>query len=96
MNNEQLLHAQDGSSALASSQLASTGVYVGCVWQEYHLLLQQLAVPSSISILTGSGLNFTVGRVSYTFSFQGAKFCRIDLELLVSLAVSTCTEKKNM
>ena len=51
---------------------AATGVYVGCVWQEYLLLLEQLAVPPSVSVLTGSGLNFLIGRVSYTFGFQGA------------------------
>lgn len=63
---------QDALSAGAEVPLAATGVYVGCVWQEYQLLLEQLAVPPSVSVLTGSGMNFLIGRVSYTFGFQGA------------------------
>lgn len=57
--------------ALPAAYAARTGVYVGCVWQEYQLLLEQLAVASTVNILTGSGLNFTIGRISYTYGFQG-------------------------
>lgn len=56
----------DGSSP------ATTGVYVGCVWQEYQLLLEHLRVPPTVHVLTGSGMNFMIGRVSYTFGLQGA------------------------
>ena len=47
-------------------------MYVGCVWQEYAAALERLAVAPSVAVLTGSGLNFMVGRVSYTFGLQGA------------------------
>ncbi len=63
---------QDALSAGAAVPPKATGVYIGCVWQEYQLRLEQLRVPSSVPILTGSGLNFSIGRVSYTFGFQGA------------------------
>jgi acyl transferase domain-containing protein len=62
---------QDALSAGAEVPVAATGVYVGCVWQEYQLLLEQLAVPPSVSVFTGSGMNFLIGRVSYTFGLQG-------------------------
>ena len=60
---------------LTAADRASTGVYVGCVWTEYPVLLEALlgsidALPSPAA-LTGSGLHFTAGRVSYTFGFQG-------------------------
>lgn len=64
--------SQDALAAGAQVPAAATGVYVGCVWQEYQLLLEQLATPPSVSVLTGSGMNFLIGRVSYTFGFQGA------------------------
>lgn len=67
-----LCHVQDGQDALAGAPPEATGVYVGCVWQEYALALERLRVAPSVAVLTGSGLNFMVGRVSYTFGFQGA------------------------
>ena len=48
-------------------------MYVGCVWQEYAAALERLAVAPSVAVLTGSGLNFMVGRISYTFGLQGAQ-----------------------
>lgn len=62
---------QDGAEALQSSSPASTGVYVGTVWEEYQVVQDHLKVPSSVSVLTGSGLSFLIGRVSYTFGLQG-------------------------
>ena len=44
---------------------------MGSVWQEYPPLLAALRVPDSVHVLTGSGMNFMVGRVSYTFGLQG-------------------------
>lgn len=64
--------AQDGRAALAGAPPQATGVYVGCVWQEYALALERARVAPSVAVLTGSGLNFMVGRVSYTFGLQGA------------------------
>jgi acyl transferase domain-containing protein len=49
----------------------TAGVYVGCVWTEYLTLQQELGLNPSANSLTGSGLNFTSGRVSYTFGLQG-------------------------
>ena len=53
------------------SREASTGVYVGCVWQEYQALLEHLHVTPTVAVLTGSGMNFMIGRVSYTLGLQG-------------------------
>lgn len=53
-------------------------MYVGCVWQEYAAALERLAVSPSVAVLTGSGLNFMVGRVSYTFGLQGALLLQDD------------------
>ena len=66
--------AQDGQAALAGAPAEAMGVYVGCVWQEYAAALERLAVSPSVAVLTGSGLNFMVGRVSYTFGLQGALY----------------------
>ena len=63
---------QDARGNLLGTAEASTGVYVGCVWQEYQVLLEHLRVTPSVAVLTGSGMNFMVGRVSYTFGLQGA------------------------
>ena len=67
-----IVHAQDGAASLAGTAPASTGVYVGCVWQEYALYLEHARVAPSVAVLTGSGMNFMVGRVSYSFGLQGA------------------------
>lgn len=48
-------------------------MYVGCVWQEYALYLEHARVAPTAAVLTGSGMNFMVGRVSYTFGLQGAR-----------------------
>lgn len=50
---------------------ASVGVYIGCVWSEYPVLQAAHHIKPSVASLTGSGLNFMVGRVSYTFGLQG-------------------------
>ena len=62
---------QDGKEGLLGSKEASTGVYVGCVWQEYQVLLEHLQVTPTVAVLTGSGMNFMIGRVSYTLGLQG-------------------------
>jgi acyl transferase domain-containing protein len=56
---------------MPASAAATTGVYLGCVWTEYQVLQERLQLKTSVTALTGSGLNFTVGRVSYTFGLQG-------------------------
>ncbi|KAK9843587.1 hypothetical protein WJX84_002747 [Apatococcus fuscideae] len=62
---------QGMKGTVAGASQASTGVYVGCVWQEYALFLEHHTVKPTVSILTGSGFNFMIGRVSYTFGLQG-------------------------
>lgn len=62
---------QDGTPALSGTSASSTGTYVGCVWSEYQVLQDNQRLRPSVASLTGSGLNFLVGRVSYTFGFQG-------------------------
>ncbi len=62
---------QDGKEGLLGSKEASTGVYVGCVWQEYQVLLEHLRVTPTVAVLTGSGMNFMIGRVSYNLGLQG-------------------------
>lgn len=66
-----MLATQDGKESLSGSRKASTGVYVGCVWQEYQVLLEHLHVTPTVAVLTGSGMNFMIGRVSYTLGLQG-------------------------
>lgn len=61
----------DGGVMQAPSLWAYTGVYVGCVWTEYQVLQESLQLHPTTASLTGSGLNFSVGRVSYTFGLQG-------------------------
>lgn len=55
----------------ATATAASTGTYVGCVWSEYMILQESHGVQPSVAALTGSGLTFLAGRVSYTFGLQG-------------------------
>ena len=62
---------QDAEPGLTGTSKASTGVYVGSVWEEFQLVQQRLNVPASVNVLTGSGMNFMIGRVSFTFGYQG-------------------------
>lgn len=55
-----------------SSLLGSpTGVYVGCIWLEYGDLLTASGIPAGAFVVTGNGLAFMSGRISYTFGFTG-------------------------
>lgn len=44
---------------------------MGTVWEEYQHVLADLKVPQSVNVLTGSGMSFMIGRVSYTYGLQG-------------------------
>jgi acyl transferase domain-containing protein len=48
-----------------------TGVYVGCMYQEYTQLQYNLGYKISPGIATGNGISYLVGRVSYTFGLNG-------------------------
>jgi acyl carrier protein len=49
----------------------SVGVYVGCVWSEYNVLIEQYTRDTQTSHLIGNGLHFISGRISYTLGFGG-------------------------
>lgn len=47
------------------------GSYIGCVWNEYPTLLEETLSRREVSSLTGSGLNFSSGRISFSFNLKG-------------------------
>eukprot|EP00890_Picochlorum_soloecismus_P001858 jgi/Picsp_1/2673/NSC_00903-R1_polyketide synthase len=49
----------------------SIGVYVGCVWSEYNLLIEQYTRDAQTFHLIGNGLHFISGRISYTLGLGG-------------------------
>ena len=51
---------------------------MGTVWEEYQIVLDRLNMPASVNVLTGSGMSFMIGRVSYTFGLQGSRAPIID------------------
>lgn len=50
---------------------AAGGVFVGCIWLEHAELLTSYGNPSSSMLVTGNGLAFMAGRLSYTFGLTG-------------------------
>lgn len=50
-----------------------TGVYVGCMYQEYASLLTDAGMKLTAATATGNSLAFMVGRVSYTFGLAGER-----------------------
>ncbi|KAI8473970.1 MAG: hypothetical protein J3K34DRAFT_383389, partial [Monoraphidium minutum] len=50
---------------------AAGGVFVGCIWLEYGELLAHHGAPGSSMAVTGNGLAFMAGRLSYTFGLSG-------------------------
>ena len=63
-----LSDAQPRVGGLADTK---TGVYVGCMYQEFTQLQYNLGMKISPGIATGNGISYLVGRVSYTFGLQG-------------------------
>ncbi len=49
---------------------SSVGVFVGCIWTEFGELLSAHH-PARAQAVTGNGLAFMAGRLSYTFGFTG-------------------------
>ncbi|GAB4814934.1 hypothetical protein N2152v2_001980 [Parachlorella kessleri] len=49
----------------------SVGAYVGCMYQEYLDVVTAGSNKLAAQALTGNGDSFLVGRLSYTFGFQG-------------------------
>lgn len=60
--------AQDSVGSLAETR---TGVYVGCMYQEFTQLQFNLGYSISPAIATGNGISYLVGRISYAFGLQG-------------------------
>ncbi len=56
---------------------ADVGVFVGCIWSEYQDLLAAHRAAGGAQVVTGNGLAFMAGRVSYTFGFTGAASLRL-------------------
>ena len=50
---------------------SDTGVYVGCIWLEYDQMLATAGIPAGAFTVTGNGLAFMSGRVSYSFGCVG-------------------------
>lgn len=52
------------------------GVFVGCIWLEFGELLAAVGAAGGggggAHVVTGNGLAFMAGRVSYTFGLTGA------------------------
>lgn len=61
----------DAHANIGSLVDTRTGVYVGCMYQEYTQLQYNLGYKISPSIATGNGISYLVGRVSYTFGLMG-------------------------
>ncbi|PSC67706.1 polyketide synthase [Micractinium conductrix] len=61
---------QDATPAITANTLATTGVFVGCVWSEYMALQDGQRLQHTVATRIGSGLTFLAGRVSFTFGFQ--------------------------
>ncbi len=57
-----------GPSALSG---AAAGVFVGCIWLEHAELLAHHRAPGSSGVVTGNGLAFMAGRISYTLGLTG-------------------------
>jgi len=60
---------QEGQAGFTETSKSSTQVYVGTVWEEYQIVLDRMNMPASVNVLTGSGMSFKIGRVSYTYGF---------------------------
>ena len=65
----------EGPGGLGPLSGTETGVYVGCMYQEYTDVLAAAGGKLSAATATGNSLSFLVGRVSYTFGLQ-VRTCR--------------------
>ena len=78
MDPQNRLLLEQGYAALADAQPrvgslgdTKTGVYVGCMYQEFTQLQYNLGHKISPGIATGNGISYLCGRVSYAFGLQG-------------------------
>ncbi|KAK9841826.1 hypothetical protein WJX81_005522 [Elliptochloris bilobata] len=61
----------DAAAAMPAAPTERTGVYVGCMYQEYTQLQFNLGLKIGPGIATGNGLSYMVGRLSYAFGLTG-------------------------
>lgn len=61
----------DNNQRMGSPVPAHTGVYVGVMHMEFLQYLSSLGLPISPNVTTGNGMDFLIGRVSYTFGLTG-------------------------
>lgn len=78
MDPQQRLLLEQTSSALENSEMivgsladTKTGVYVGCMYQEYTQLQFNHGLRINPAVVTGNGISYLVGRLSYTFGLAG-------------------------
>jgi acyl transferase domain-containing protein len=60
----------DVESKIGSLTDTKTGVYIGCMYQEFVQLAIACGMKVTPGLGTGNGISFMVGRVSYTFGLQ--------------------------
>ncbi|KAL0047289.1 hypothetical protein WJX82_000056 [Trebouxia sp. C0006] len=68
---ETLSAFHDANYSAVDMSGSSTGVFLGCMWVEYPDLLMKHGLTSGAYTVTGNGLAFLAGRVSYTFGLTG-------------------------
>ena len=61
----------DASSVVGSLADTKTGVYVGCMYQEYTQMMFNHGLKINPAVVTGNGISYLVGRLSYTFGLAG-------------------------
>ena len=63
---------REAGAAFDTQTAAMAGVYIGCMYSEYldGVLAPQGVADAASAAVTGHGLSFLVGRVSYTFGLQ--------------------------
>lgn len=77
MDPQQRIMIEQTFEAMSTAHLApdtnnaqtQTGVYIGCMFQEYLQAQVDLGLRMTAAIATGNGISYLVGRVSYIFDF---------------------------
>lgn len=68
---EEVLFLKRKTSASQSKTAFNTGVFIGCMYQEYLQLQYSHGSNITASLITGNGLSYLPARISYTFNFKG-------------------------
>jgi len=62
---------EEASTVVGSLAETKTGVYAGCMYQEYTQLQFDHGLRINPAVVTGNGISYLVGRLSYTFGLAG-------------------------